>query len=92
MSCRDNLGLDQENARQQNEENVTSIVIFHYQIIIIFIIVKFMWLVDLQILCGCTQAIKQDKVCKQRQLKLTHINVAILNRYVTVIYLKSLLH
>ena len=34
------------------------------------------------------QAIKQEKVYTQRQLKLTNINLAILNRNVTVTYLR----
>ena len=47
-----------------------------------------MQLVDLQVLCGCTQAIKQEKIYKQGQLKLPHINFAILNSHVTIIYLR----
>ena len=35
-----------------------------------------------------TQALKQEKVYTQGQLKLTNINLAILNSNVTVIYLR----
>ena len=35
-----------------------------------------------------TQAIKQEKVCTNGQLKLTHTNFFILNSNVTVIYLR----
>ena len=46
-------------------------------------------LVDLQFSCWCIwQAIKQEIVCTLGQLKLTHINFAILNSHVTVIYLR----
>ena len=38
---------------------------------------KFMQLVDLQILCRCKQAIKQEKVYTEGKLKLTHINFTI---------------
>ena len=49
-----------------------------------------MQLVDLQISCECTQAIKQEKVYTQGQLKLTHINFTILKRYITVLsFLKN---
>ena len=37
--------------------------------------------------CTYIQVIKQERVYIQGQLKLTHINFAILNRHVTVIYL-----
>ena len=44
-----------------------------------------MKLVDL---VGVHQAIKQEKVYTQEQLKLIHINFSILNSHVTVIYLR----
>ena len=49
---------------------------------------KCIQLVDLKTSCGCTQAIKQEKVYTQGQLKLTHINFSILNSHVTVIFLR----
>ena len=49
---------------------------------------KFIKLVNPQILCGCTQAIKQEKVHIWGQLKLTYINFAILNSHVIVLYLR----
>ena len=42
---------------------------------------KFMQLMDLQISYGCAQAIKQEMVYSQGQLKLTHITFAILHFY-----------
>ena len=46
-----------------------------------------MQFMDLQISCGWTQAIKQEKVYTQGQLKLTYINFVILNSHVTVTYI-----
>ena len=63
-----NLGLDQE--YPPSELNKASIAIIQ--------------LVDLQILCGCTQAIKEEMVYKQGQLKLTHTNFAILNSHIYI--------
>ena len=40
-----------------------------------------MQLMDLQISYGCAQAIKQEMVYSQGQLKLTHITFAILHFY-----------
>ena len=41
---------------------------------------------ELQISCGCTQAVKQEKVYTQGNLKLKYINFVILNSHVTVTY------
>ena len=72
-----NLGLDQE--YPPSELNKASIAIIQ--------------LVDLQILCGCTQAIKQEMVYNQGQLKLTRTNFAILNSHIYIfkIILKTLI-
>ena len=69
------------------EQVLTSIVICHYHLVNC----KFMQLVDLQISCVCIsylQAIKEENVYTQGQLKLTRIHFVILNGYVTVIYLR----
>ena len=47
-----------------------------------------MQLIDLQISCECTQAIKQAKVYTLGQLQLTQLNFAILNSHVAVVYLR----
>ena len=49
---------------------------------------KIMHLVDLQMSCGCTHAIKQEKIYAKGQLKLIHIVFAILNSHIRVIYLR----
>ena len=45
-----------------------------------------MQVVDLHISCGCTQAIKQQKVYPEGQLKLSHINFVILNSHIRVMF------
>ena len=55
---------------------------------------KFMQLVNLTFTSECTtpQAMKQEMVYTQRQLRLTHKNFAILNSHITVIYLRFKKH
>ena len=53
---------------------------FKLEILAVCKLSDFMWVY--------AQAIKQEKVYTQRQLKLTNINLAILNRNVTVTYLR----
>ena len=67
---------------------LTSFIIFQYHLV--------RWgvnwniqLVDLQIFSGCTIHTGYKQESLQRELKMTHIDFAILNSHVTVIYLRS---